>query len=173
MSFLMEGETAACETFRCESGGHRWQRIPPTERDGRVHTSTVTVAVLGCGPAISVHEIDMKDVRIDVSRGSGPGGQHRNKVNSCVTMLHRPTGITARVDGRDQHRNRQVAIEVLRARVLQYRTDKMTAAVAEIRRGQIGSGMRGDKVRTYRVRDNQMMDHVTGEKKRLSDWIKE
>jgi peptide chain release factor 1 len=157
-------------TFREEPGGHRWQRIPPTERRGRVHTSTVTVAVLNVAEPDTA-KINIRDVDISTTRGSGPGGQHRNTTDSCVIAKHRPTGITVRIDGRSQHKNRALAINVLASRVVALRAAESNDAANAERRGQVGSGQRGDKVRTYRVRDDTVTDHRTGEKYRLSQWI--
>lgn len=156
--------------FSGEAGGHRWQRVPPTERRGRVHTSTVTVAVLplrGKGSALNV-----RDVEITTTRGSGPGGQHRNTTDSCVLATHKPSKISVRIDGRSQHQNRRLALDVLAERVAQIADSERMAQENVVRRAQVGSGQRGDKIRTYRVRDNLMTDHRTGQKCRLDLWLR-
>lgn len=160
----------AYATFIAESGGHRWQRIPPTERKGRVHTSTVTVAVLNT--EVNDPTFNKDDVDITTTRGSAPGGQHRNKVETCVVATHRPSGITVRIDGRSQHQNRQLAYRVLSSKLADVTQQRAQAMQDADRKQQVGTGMRGDKVRTYRVQDDKVTDHRTGQKLRLSDWLK-
>lgn len=145
-----------------ERGGHRWQRVPETERRGRVHTSTVTVAVLE-EPRCSELAIRPEDVDVETMRGSGAGGQHRNKTDSAVRARHRPTGIEVRCESeRSQHRNRELALRVLAARVIDRDRVATEDQRAADRRRQVGSGMRGDKRRTIRVQDDQVTDHVDG-----------
>jgi peptide chain release factor 1 len=158
--------------FANESGGHRWQRIPPTEKRGRVQTSTVTVAVLT--PESSMEpELNATDISIVATRGSGPGGQNRNKVASCIVATHRPTGISVRIDSeRSQNRNRATALAVLEAKVGELERSRVAGARAADRKAQVGSGMRGDKVRTYRVQDDNVVDHRSGRRWRLREWIK-
>lgn len=146
-----------------ESGGHRWQRVPPTERKGRVHTSTVTVAVIEPLEPYKF-KIDNNDIVIKYSRGSGPGGQHKNKTDSCVHMTHIPTGITARIDGRSQHRNKEIARELLESRVASEQKKSRYSSVEQDRKNKVGSGQRGDKIRTYRVKDDIVQDHRTNTK---------
>ena len=168
-ALIVRGEDL--DFLRREAGGHRWQRIPPTERQGRVHTSTVTVAVLDAdeaGPSV----LDPGEVEVSVTRGSGPGGQHRNKVESCVTATHVPTGLSVRIDGRSQFANKRLAMAVLASKVAQAGASSRSEVENTERRGQLGSGMRGDKVRTYRVRDDQIVDHRTGAKFRLAAWMR-
>lgn len=153
-----------------EAGGHRWQRIPPTERKGRVHTSTVTVAVLplrGAGASLNP-----RDVEITTTRGSGPGGQHRNTTDSCVLATHKPSRISVRIDGRSQHQNRRLALDLLAERLRQVDSAAQATSENAVRRQQVGSGERGDKIRTYRVRDNQVTDHRTGRKQRLETYLR-
>ncbi len=154
--------------FDAEAGGHRWQRVPPTEKRGRVHTSTVTVAVLRPSTASL---LDEREVEFRTERGTGPGGQHRNKTESKVVATHRPTGIQAASDGRSQHANREAALRVLSARVAAHLASASSVAHNGARRAQIGSGERGDKVRTYRVRDDRWTDHRNGAGGRVSDWL--
>lgn len=154
-----------------ESGGHRWQRVPPTEKRGRVHTSTVTVAVL---PEPTHAEITIPESEIEwfAVRGSGPGGQHRNMTASAILVRHRPTGIEARCQSeRSQHRNRASALAVLAARVWGRMQGESNADRAADRKAQIGSGMRGDKRRTIRERDGRVTDHVDGRRWRYEDYV--
>lgn len=154
-----------------EAGGHRYQRVPPTERRGRVHTSTVTVAAfrLTDTPTFKLAE---RDIETFISRDSGPGGQHRNTTDSCVVMRHRPTGIEAKSAAKSQHRNRAMARQMLEVRVAAHHAKEAATKAASERRQMVGSGMRGDKVRTYRTRDDQVTDHRSGRKMRLQDVLK-
>ena len=168
MSF--EGAETAVRPLLQEAGGHRWQRIPPTERKGRVHTSTVTVAAfqLSDTPRFALAE---RDIKTFTTMDTGPGGQSRNKTESCVIMRHLPTGIEAKSAAKSQHRNRTAARQMLEARVAAFYADKAKAAETDRRRQMVGSGMRGDKIRTYRVRDDQVTDHRSGRKVRLQDVL--
>jgi peptide chain release factor 1 len=149
----------AAALFAGEPGGHRWQRVPPTEKRGRVQTSTVTVAVLATPARVDL-AIREEDVDVETMRGSGAGGQHRNKTDSAVRARHRPTGIEVRCESeRSQHRNRELALQVLAARVVDRDRAASDGARAADRRRQVGSGMRADKRRTIRVQDDQVTDH--------------
>lgn len=170
VAMLFEGPTAG-HLFRNEAGGHRFQRVPPNERRGRVHTSTVTVAVMDPERTSNV-VLRPQDLEIQTVRGSGPGGQHRNKTESCVVVTHRPTGLSAKVDGRSQHLNKAAAITLLTARVAQQQDEIVSGDRAQLRRQQVGSGMRGDKIRTYRTQDDLVTDHRLGRTWRLKDWMK-
>jgi peptide chain release factor 1 len=143
-----------------EAGGHRFQRIPPNEKRGRVHTSTVTVALLAPDVTQAFH-LDERDVELVRTRGTGPGGQHRNKVESCVIATHRPTGLSARADMRSQHTSKTMALEILAARVSAHLTGSARRERDADRRAQVGAGMRGDKIRTYRTQDDRVTDHRT------------
>ena len=165
ISVLFEGEKAA-KVFQNEAGGHRYQG----QSKGRTHTSTVTVAVLfptEVNSSFSEHDVDFKCVI-----GTGPGGQHRQKNATCVIATHIPTGITARIDTRSQHRNKQIALQILRIRVAELEQSKLHSSINNIRKDQIGSGMRADKVRTYREVDDQVKDHRTNKKWALTKWMK-
>jgi peptide chain release factor 1 len=152
----------AAALFAGEPGGHRWQRTPPNEKRGRVHTSTITVAVLAAPARVDL-VIRLDDVDIETMRGSGAGGQHRNKTDSAVRARHRPTGIEVRCESeRSQHQNRDLALRVLAARVAARDRTVAADARAADRRRQVGSGMRGDKRRTVRTQDDQVTDHVDG-----------
>jgi len=157
------GKTAY-DLFRHEAGGTRWQRIPPTEKRGRVHTSTVTVAVL---PLVQANQlrIDPKDIDLQFTRGSGAGGQHRNVTASAVQLTHRPTGIRVRIENeRSQHANRETAIEILRSRLVEQQQAKQQNQRNRKRQQQVGSGMRGDKIRTVQTRRDLVVDHRTGKR---------
>lgn len=153
------GATAA---FSNEAGGHRWQRVPPNEKRGRVHTSTVTVAVLD-EPSEQELRIDPGDLDESFTRGTGPGGQHRNKRETVVVLRHIPTGIMVRVDGgRSRHLNRQSALGLLRSRMLAAERERAVNERNTERRDQVGGGARGDKVRTIALQRDTVTDHRTG-----------
>ncbi len=169
--FKVSGKKAFA-TFANEAGGHRWQRIPPTEKKGRRQTSTITVAVLQV-PQDSELRIDDKDLVWKTCRGSGAGGQHRNVTDSAVQLAHVPSGISVRCESeRSQHFNRVAALQVLRARLLAAQKGKVENARSTTRRAQIGSGMRADKRRTVRVQDQTVVDHVTGTSWHLRDYLR-
>lgn len=152
-------------------GNHRWQRIPPTERRGRVHTSSITVALLEPNDYKEV-EIHPSEYRLETTRGSGNGGQHKNTTDSCVVVTHEATGIKVVRDGRNQHANKEDALKELKRRVNEYyRTGHMSEEVEE-RREQIGKGDRSDKRRTYRVKDGLVLDHITGKTASYKDILK-
>ena len=159
--FRVSGARAVA-LFEREPGGHRYQRIPPNEKRGRVHTSTVTVAVMPEAARGTVH-IDPRDLQESFTRGSGKGGQHRNKTETTVVLVHVPTGLRVRIDGgRNQHINRQTALSLLRAR-LQQRADQHAHDRSNARRRtQVGSGMRGDKIRTIAEQRGTVTDHRSG-----------
>jgi peptide chain release factor 1 len=128
----------------------------------------VTVAVF---EALEVKQfrLDERDIEVFTTKDSGPGGQHRNKTESCVVMRHKPTGIEAKAASKSQHDNRKTARSVLESRVAKYYGDLESSKMSGDRKRQVGSGMRGDKIRTYREQDNQVSDHASGKKARLSD----
>lgn len=144
--------------------------MPPTEKRGRVHTSTVTVAVLELETRSGLR-LDPREVEERVTRDSGPGGQHRNTTDSCVVVRHLPTGLEAKAAAKSQHRNRETAWALLEARVAAHHEAAAVEALNVRRRAQLGSGMRGDKIRTYRVRDDRVTDHRSGRQARLREVI--
>jgi len=158
--------------FADEAGGHRWQRVPPGEKRGRVHTSTVTVAVLA-EPEETELQIAERDLKWSTCYGTGAGGQKRNKTETTVKLTHLPTGLQVRCeDCRSQLRNRRVALDLLRARLLALEEARRGEARAADRKQQVGSGMRGDKRRTIRVQDGQVFDHVTGRRWELRAYLR-
>ena len=169
MTCRVTGDGAA-EVFKDEPGGHRWQRVPPTEKKGRVQTSTITISVLP-EPTEAEVKLNFRELEITCCRGSGPGGQARNMTASAVQVKHKPTGLIVRCDGeRSQATNKQTALALLRARLWATRQESLVSARDADRRGQVGTGMRGDKRRTIRVRDDHVVDHVTGKTWRFSRY---
>jgi len=155
----VEGDNAYGR-LRFESGGHRVQRVPATETQGRIHTSACTVAVM---PEPDEHQaitLNPADLRIDTFRASGAGGQHINKTDSAVRVVHLPTGIVAECqDGRSQHSNKAKALQVLQARIQEKERSERAAKEAALRKGLIGSGDRSDRIRTYNFPQGRLTDH--------------
>lgn len=148
--------------LKYESGVHRVQRVPKTESQGRVHTSTVTVAVIPEAEEVEV-KIDAKDLRIDVMRASGAGGQHINTTDSAVRITHHPTGIVVYCqDGRSQHANRDKAMKILVSRIKAAEEEKIVKEASDARLAQIGTGDRSERIRTYNYPQNRITDHRIG-----------
>ena len=146
--------------LRFESGGHRVQRVPATETQGRIHTSACTVAVMPEPDAQQAITLNPADLRIDTFRASGAGGQHINKTDSAVRVVHTPTGIVAECqDGRSQHSNKAKALQVLQARIQEKERKEREAKEAALRKGLIGSGDRSDRIRTYNFPQGRLTDH--------------
>ena len=161
ITFMVEGN-GAYSRFKFESGVHRVQRVPETESQGRIHTSTVTVAVLPQAEDIEI-EIDPSDIIMESCKSSGAGGQHINKTESAVRLTHKPTGIVVECQQeRSQLQNREKALEMLKAKLLDIKQTEQNDKIASTRKSQVGTGDRSEKIRTYNYPQNRITDHRIG-----------
>lgn len=161
ISFIISGD-GAYSRLKYESGVHRVQRVPETEAQGRIHTSTVTVAVLPEAEDVEV-EINPSDLQIDTFRASGAGGQHINKTESAIRITHIPTGVVVECqDERSQYKNKEKAMKVLKARLLEAKMQEQTEAMAQERKTQVGTGDRSERIRTYNYPQGRLTDHRIG-----------
>lgn len=161
VSFSVEG-SGAYSRLKFESGVHRVQRVPETESQGRIQTSTVTVAVLPEADEVEL-EINPTELKIDVFRASGAGGQHINKTESAVRITHLPTGLVVECqDERSQHKNKDKAMKILRSRLLDKMEQEQTDKIASDRRAQVGTGSRSERIRTYNFPEGRLTDHRIG-----------
>ncbi|MEG2677724.1 MAG: peptide chain release factor-like protein, partial [Oscillospiraceae bacterium] len=161
ISFLIEGD-GAYSRLKFESGVHRVQRVPETETQGRIHTSTVTVAVLPEAEEVELN-VPPKDLQIDTFRSSGAGGQHVNKTSSAIRVTHLPTGLVVECqDERSQYKNKDRALKILFSRLLEQKQRAQDSEIAAQRKGQVGTGDRSERIRTYNYPQGRVTDHRIG-----------
>lgn len=159
------------EIFKNEEGVHSWHRVPPTEKKGRVHTSSITVVILEENNYKEV-EISTNEIKVETTRGTGPGGQHRNTTDSTVVITHEATGIKVVRNGRCQHKNKAEGLIELKKRVNEFYRNGHNSIDIEHRKSQIGNSERSDKRRTYKVKESMVIDHVSNKTASLKDILR-
>ena len=170
-SVRISGENAK-KLFENEGGAHQWHRCPPNEHRGRTHTSVVKVAVLDIKP-IQQLILNDKDIEVKTTRGSGNGGQARNKLETVVVLTHKPTGLIVRCEAeRSQYQNKVLAYEILESKLKLNHEREYHNTIDQERRNQMGCGHRAEKIRTYAVKYDLMTDHRSGKKSNLTDWLR-
>ena len=150
---------------------HRFQRIPPTETKGRTHTSTVVVTLIEEVKNTNI-VLNKKDYVRETTIGSGPGGQHRNRTQSCVTLIHKQTGLKVRIDGRNQFKNEQLALKILTLKISNLINDKKLIEKRKLKKGQAKSANRGHQKRTYNYKSGYVIDHVSNRRVKIKDILK-
>lgn len=160
----LQVEGSDLSSLQNEAGGHRIQRVPPTEKRGRVHTSTVTVAVIDSEVDCNSTSMPEHELQVEWYSGTGKGGQHRNKHQTSCRLTHIPSGIVATAQTRSRNNSYTLALQEVQKRLDESRRRSYTTAIATDRKQQVGSGMRGDKIRTYRFQDDAVHDHRTGKR---------
>jgi peptide chain release factor 1 len=174
LNFKATGDGAKA-FFENEVGGHRWQRVPPNEKRGRVHTSTITVAAFSAEMQQKQAKVEIKEEDLDwkTCRGSGAGGQNRNKRETSVTVTHIPTGIVIRSETqRTQGENKRIALQLLKEKLGDVFNSSQQQALSSLRKEQVGSGMRGDKRRTIQCQNDIVVDHISNKQWDLKDYLK-
>lgn len=173
-SFIITGKEGQIETFNNEIGVHRIQRVPITEKRGRVHTSTVTVAVLEINEnPIATKYYEEKDLKIDIYKSSGAGGQHRNKVETAIRITHIPTGIVViSANERSQLTNKKVALSILNTKLKYIKEQQNNSKIEKIRANQVKKGNREEARRTYNFQRNEIIDTILNQKKPLKNFLK-
>ena len=168
---VLKIDNADISMWQNEAGGHRIQRVPPTERRGRVHTSTVTVAVID-KVEIGIKSVSIDECDIEWFSGSGAGGQHRNKHQNCCRLRHIETGIVESAQCRTRSQSQEQALQALRKRVETISKSTIHAEIAQGRKEQVGSGQRGDKIRTIQFQNDSAIDHQTGKRITAEQYMK-
>ena len=172
MRFVFSSTIKAKELFFNEIGVHKYQRVPPTESKGRVHTSTIVVTVLDDSDYSTEYKINDNDIEKLITKGSGPGGQHRNKVESCVELRHKPTGIKCRIDGRSQIQNDKLCKQILISRIQQHFYEISSKSKYTEKKKQGGGGERSESFRTYNYKMGIVMNHLNGKKITIKEFFK-
>lgn len=168
--YIFSGDNVK-KIFKGEAGVHSWHRVPPTEKKGRVHTSSITVVILDENDYKEI-DIPYSELKIETTRSTGNGGQKKNVTDSCVVITHKLTGVKVTRDGRNQHKNKEEALKEVNLRVNAIYKRGHVGEVVDERRNQIGNSDRSDKRRTYKVKENMVIDHITNKTASLKDVLR-